>query len=172
MEPFYEKQTLNKGPLLILYRLLRGLSLTLCIIDISQIIAGRPFGDKPASNMELIILTVVITSMYILFYKTALVTCVDKEGVKFKWLPFHNNYTVIKWSEIKEHSIINNHSLKMGFTKINNRSVNDVWGKTALRLLLNDGREIFVGTQQGNEMERCLATSDIHQKSSTFISAD
>lgn len=164
MKPFLEKQTLMKGPLKILHLLFGGLLLLLFYADLSQIVTGIPFGEKPASNIQLIGITTLIAIIYILFYKSALITYIDQEGVKFKWVPYHRNYTLIKWSEIKEHIIIDNHSTKTGYSKINNRTVNGVWGKTALRLLLNDGREFLIGTQKGSEMEGCLKNSNIQQK--------
>ena len=156
MKTFFEKQILLRGPLKFIHLLFFGLLLLLFYADFTQIVAGKPFGDKPASNLQLFALTSLIAIVYILFIKTALVTWIDVEGIKLKWVPYHKNYKLIKWAEIKEYTIINNHSHKVGYTRINNRVVNDVWGETALRLLLNDKREFFIGTQKGNEMESCF----------------
>jgi hypothetical protein len=59
---------------------------------ITQIIFGSPFGDKPAPNFVLLLVTLFIFTLLVLLYQTKLQTRITNEGVSFRWRPFQKTY--------------------------------------------------------------------------------
>ncbi len=72
---------------------------------IKQIILGISFGTNPASDQEIIFITIMIyvvcIALILLFYLTKLTTLIDKDGIWIRYTPFLNRYKLIHWDQIK-----------------------------------------------------------------------
>ena len=153
MNKFFEQQQFNQKWVAVIYILLVGLLLMFLYADFVQIILGHPFGDKPASNTVLIIITLFILLLFIILKSTALVTCIDTEGVKYKWIPFRRKYLIINWNAIKELSIDEGKSLGWGYSINTDTKINNVKGNTCFKIELINGNKIIIGTQKGDELK-------------------
>ncbi len=127
---------------------------------ISQIILGKPFGDKPASDTELILLLVFISLLLILFRSISLTTQITKEGIACKLFPFHLSYRVFKWNEVsncyvRRYSPIMDYGgwgIKYGLKGL----AYNISGNFGIQLELKTGRKILIGTQKPDEVKKLL----------------
>jgi hypothetical protein len=103
---FYEQQQFRQKWTYLIYVLLIALLGLFVYADMEQIILGKSFGDKPASNFVLILLPLLMLVTLLLFYLTKLETRVDEEGIFYKWTPFNKKYKKISWSDINKIEII------------------------------------------------------------------
>ena len=124
--------------------------------DIQQIVFGKPFGDKPAPNLVLIVFTLFISSIIFLLFRAKLETRINKEGVFFKWVPFQTGYTMYKWSNIDKAEIISYSFVGYGFRLTPYGTVHTVGGNKGLQLILKSGRKVVIGTQKSGEIKAIL----------------
>jgi hypothetical protein len=89
---FEEEQQFRQRWVYFVYVLLFALLGLFIYADIEQIIFGKPFGDKPASNFVLLLVTLFILTLLVLLYQTKLETLITDEGVCFRWRPFQKAY--------------------------------------------------------------------------------
>jgi len=120
--------------------------------DIEQIIFGRPFGDKPASNFMLILVTLLIITLIVLLSHTNLETRITDEGVYFRWRPFQKTFRKFTWSEIDKIEIISYGFVGYGWRLTQSGTVYNVAGDTGLRLHLKSGKKVVLGTQKPSEL--------------------
>ncbi|MCW5910644.1 MAG: hypothetical protein KIT62_06195 [Cyclobacteriaceae bacterium] len=73
-----------------------------------QLVLGKPWGDKPASNTLLLITTLgtvtLTTGMLLLFYYAALETRISRYGLEYKYRPFINSWKRIEREAIASYS--------------------------------------------------------------------
>src|SRR5688572_22755561 len=89
---FEEQQQFRQGSMYFIYVLLFLVFGLFIYADIEQIIFRRQFGDKPASNFVLLLVTFFILTMLVLLYQTKLETLITDESVGFRWKPFQMTY--------------------------------------------------------------------------------
>ena len=98
---FYEKQYFRQWWILIIFIGINGLVL---YGSITQIGMGITFGDKPMSDMGLLILTVLLIAFTIcftiFFFLQKLVTKIDEAGIHYKFMPYHKTWRTIAWDNI------------------------------------------------------------------------
>lgn len=131
-----------------------------CYGAISQLVLGKPFGDKPASDAELVILIVFIMLIIILLRSISLVTQITDEEIRCKLFPFHFSFHVYKWTDIsncyvRKYKPIREYGgwgIKYGFGGL----AYNISGNMGIQLELNNGRRILIGTQQPEEVDRII----------------
>ncbi len=69
-----------------------------------QIIVKEPFGDKPVSDIGLMIFAIFSFSLILLFALMKLKTAIDGDGIEMHFFPFVHKR--INWVEIKKASIV------------------------------------------------------------------
>jgi hypothetical protein len=124
--------------------------------DIQQIFLGKPFGDKPAPNFILIIVTLFILTMLLLFYFTKLETRINDDGIFYKWTPFNRKYKKIAWGDISKIELIKYGFVGYGWRLTQYGTVFNVNGNMGLQLILKTGRKIVLGTQKAEELSNTL----------------
>ncbi len=116
-----------------------------------QIIQGLPFGDKPMSDVGLIIFAVFSLGLIILFRLFKLTTKIDHNTIHNQFFPFSNrvvNWQDVKWAEVITYSFVGygiRFSTKYG-------TVYNIKGNGRLALELKSGKKIIIGTQKKHEL--------------------
>jgi len=153
---FNEEQQFRQGWMYIVYLILIAILALLFYADVRQIIFARPFGDKPASNVALLLVTFFILLMLVFFYLLKLETLITDEAVFFRWRPFQVKYKSFPWSQIEKAEIVNYGFVGYGWRWTSFGIVNNVSGQTGLRVQLKSGKKIVFGTQKPGELGECL----------------
>jgi len=107
----------------------------------------------------------VIISVFILFNFLKLKTRIDEKGVYYQYLPFHFSYRFLPWNMIAKCYVRNYNAifeyggwgLKFSFTKRRGKSFT-VKGTIGLQLELLNGKNILIGTQKKEEIQRTIDT--------------
>jgi hypothetical protein len=134
---------------------------------VKQIILGKPFGTKPASDLQVIIITILVyfitISLFLLFYFMKLTTWIDKNGIFIQYTPFMNKKKFIPWNQIKNIYIrkydpimeFGGYGLRYTFKRGIAYNVSGLWG---LQIILNNGKKIMIGTRKSDDLKKLLAT--------------
>lgn len=132
----------------------------------TQLVLGEPFGEKPMSNLSLIILLVLLIIMliatFVLFKKMKLVVEVKSDGLYYKYPPFIlkmrsflkeeiSAFEIRKYKPITEYS---GWGIRYSWSK-SGRAFN-VKGNIGLQLYLTNGKKVLFGTQRGDALIRAM----------------
>jgi hypothetical protein len=131
-----------------------------------QIILGQPFGDKPMSDSGLIVtyslVLVVLGGLIALFLFAELTTQIDREGVHYRFFPFHFKFHLIPREMIEKAEVVTYKPLRdyggWGIRFGSKGKAYNVRGDKGLQLSLQNGRQILFGTQNERELEIFLKT--------------
>ncbi len=135
---------------------LLGLMFSLCLLFIvgiiSQIFMGVPFGDNPAPDWLLILLTLAMFGMTTLFYYASLKTAINTEGVHVYFTPFKTKPRTIRWEEIESWQLRESVPLQefggWGYRLGPGGTVAyTTQGRNVLELNLTNGKKVVIGTQ-------------------------
>ena len=116
-----------------------------------QIIRNETFGDKPTSDLGLIIIAICFFGLIYFFRYMTLKTKIDSIGIKIYFKPFHKKS--VTWNEVKSAKIV-----KYGFVGYGIRfgskygNVYNVKGNKGLAIELQNGKKFLIGTQRENEL--------------------
>lgn len=121
-----------------------------------QIIGGKPFGDKPMSDMGLEISVLLSFAFSVVFYLLRLDTRINSEAIYIRFYPFQLKFKKIKWENVakayvrkyKPISEYGGWGLRLGAYNIK--------GNIGLQLEMKDGSKLLIGTNQGEQLEKVL----------------
>ena len=121
-----------------------------------QIIIGEPFGDKPISDVGLVVFAIIIFSLVGLFILMKLKTNIDTNKIEMNFFPFVRKTT--KWTEIRKAEVVN-YGFVGGWgirlwTKYG--TVYNTKGNKGLAIELLNGKKYLIGTQKVTEMKEIL----------------
>jgi hypothetical protein len=138
-----------------IWLLLIGLGAIAVYGFIQQVLFGVDFGDKPFSNIGLIIFTLFVFGfMYFNWYMT-LITEITNEGIKVTFVPFVKKE--IKWNDLKSAKIVNygfvGYGIRLG-SKYG--TVYNMNGNKGLAVELNNGKKFVIGTQKELELKKVV----------------
>lgn len=132
----------------------------------NQIALGKPFGDKPVSNIGLIsIFAVIVLQMggvTLLLYFTRLILEIREDGIYYRYPPFMNRFKRVDPMQIKEYSVIRYQPLKdFGGWGIKTGSRKfgrgyTISGNMGLFIVFNDGKKVLIGTQRPDAMKKAM----------------
>lgn len=131
-----------------------------------QIINKTPFGDKPMSDVGLILFTIsmFLLSIFIFFFK--LKTRIDEIGIHYQFFPFHLKDKTTYWSDInKIYTRTYNPIGEFGGWGIKNGSYT-ISGNIGIQLDLKDGKKVLIGTKKENEVKQVLVNYNTKIKTS------
>lgn len=140
----------------LIYLFLLGSIVLLIYGVMRQMIWGKPFGDKPAPDFVLIIVTSIMVLVIILLYRAELDSIITKEGIFYRWKPFRKKFTQISWGNVERREIINYGFIGYGWRLTSFGVVYNVAGKEGLHLILKSGEKITLGTQKPQELSDFL----------------
>ncbi len=131
-----------------------------------QIIMGVPFGDKPMSDMGLLLsagLTILITGSLLL---VKLDTFIYKDRIEIRFFPLQLKTLIYSWDEIEDAQVRTYAPLKeyggwgLRYSFNGHGKALNVSGNKGLQLVLKDGKKLLIGTNMPEEMADALAKID------------
>jgi hypothetical protein len=79
---------------------------------VQQLILGKPWGDRPAPDILLVILFLLMAVMLLFFYCIKLETEINETGIYYRLFPFQISPQKIEWSAINSATVIKYHPLR------------------------------------------------------------
>jgi len=132
-----------------------------------QLVMGKPFGDRPASDPGLLLafalVCIVGAGVVVLFWSARLDVSVDDREIFIRFHPFHIRGRRIALSEIAEARArtyrpiaeYGGWGIRMGFGGM----AYNVSGNEGVQLVLTSGKRILIGSQRSGELEAAIASS-------------
>ncbi|MFT6066384.1 MAG: hypothetical protein ACJAQX_002267 [Polaribacter sp.] len=168
MKVFKEEQRFKETWLIIILILAIGVPFLFGVYGIiQQIIYKIPLGQKPMSDVGLIIFTVSMFLLTLLIFFMKLSTRIDEEGIQYQFYPFHFSMKKISWDKIEKVGIrtylpiseFGGWGLRGGFffNKGKEKAVN-ISGNIGIQLILKSGKKLLIGTQKESEAKSVLET--------------
>lgn len=173
MKVFIEEQRFTQSWLIIIVGLSVLVPFAIGVYGlIQQLIYEIPFGDKPMSNLGLIIFTISMFFLIVLVFSMKLNTRIDEKGIYYQFFPFHFKTKFIAWAAI-ENAYVRTYlpisefggwGLRGGFffNKGKEKAIN-VSGNIGIQLKLKNGKKLLIGTQKENEVKQILKTYKIKE---------
>lgn len=146
-----------------LWIILIGIDVFILYGVIKQVINGQQFGNKPASNTELLIISGITLLITILFLIIRLDTQIKKDGVYIKFFPLHLKFRQFTWAQlskcyVRKYSPLGEFGgwgLRFGF----GGKAYNISGNEGLQLEFTDNKKLLVGTQKPKELTEALIAS-------------
>jgi|TARA_B110000967_G_C18862615_1_gene550844 hypothetical protein len=168
MKVFKEEQRFKETWLIIILILAIGVPFLFGVYGIiQQIIYKIPLGQKPMSDVGLIIFTVSMFLLTLLIFFMKLSTRIDEEGIQYQFYPFHFSMKKISWDKIEKVAVrtylpmseFGGWGLRGGFffNKGKEKAVN-ISGNIGIQLILKSGKKLLIGTQKESEAKSVLET--------------
>ena len=120
-----------------------------------QLILKEKFGDKPMSDVGLIVFCIFTFCLIVIFWFMQLKTKIDQNEIRINFFPFFKKR--IMWKDIKSAKIVT-----YGFVGYGIRfgseygTVYNTRGNKGLAIELKSGKKIMIGTQKETEMNEIL----------------
>jgi hypothetical protein len=129
---------------------------------IKQVLGGQAFGDKPAGDTELLLITGTLVIMTLLFLGMRLETKIDKAGIYVRFFPFHLKFKHYSWDSLKRCHVrqyaplmeYGGWGLRLGL--FGKGTAYNVSGNTGLQLEFTDNKKLLIGTKKPEEMTQTL----------------
>ena len=139
-----------------LWLILIGIGILPILGIYKQLIIGEKFGDKPMSDLGLIIFTVFVFSLIAMFWFMQLKTEIDQNGISMHFFPLVKkrvNWKEIKNAEIVNYGFVGGWGIRL-WTKYG--TVYNMKGNKGLAIALTDGNKFLIGTQKPEELTAIL----------------
>lgn len=142
------------------------------VLILNGLIKEIRVSEEDKFKLTSIIVTGFITfCTYLLIFSMKLETRIDETGIAYQFFPFHLKPKLISWkgltkSYVRKYSPIKEYGgwgfrglirIKM-FGIGNEGKAYNMKGNIGIQLVLKNGDEILIGTQEQNDVERVLAT--------------
>ena len=134
----------------------------LCIYGaVQQLIMGKPFGNNPASDSMLVVITVIFGFGFPVFmYKINLTTEVHEDGLYFRFFPLHLSFRQIGLEDIAEFNVEKYRAIidygGWGIKYGRKGQAYNVSGNRGVQLQLSNGKRILIGSQRAEELAEAL----------------
>lgn len=165
---FHEEQRLRQV-------FLRGMMVCLNLLVLSlfgygifsQVVMGRPWGNRPMSDAALVLVAaftlLVIGGVTYLLFTARLMTEVRSDGLYVRFIPFHRDFRKIGWSEIRSFETRVYRPIReysgWGIRYGSRGMAYNVSGNRGVRLELEDGKRILIGSQKADELAAAIASA-------------
>ncbi|WP_447636336.1 hypothetical protein [Flavobacterium microcysteis] len=145
-----------------LWLILLGINGLFLFAVFKQVIAGQQFGDKPMSNIGLLITAGLTILLTILFLNFRLDTLIKKDGIYVRFFPFHLKFNYYAWEKltksfVRQYSPIAEYGgwgLRYGF--LGKGKAFNVSGDKGLQLEFTDNKKLLIGTNKPEELTEVL----------------
>ena len=129
---------------------------------VQQIILGQPWGNKPASNELLVVIFLLSGVLFPVVILTAhLKLDVRPEALVYRFFPFHLHDRTILWKDIIRIQKVTYRPLRdfggWGVRYGRRGKAYSVSGDQGVLLVLDEGRELLIGSKNAPELERAIA---------------
>ena len=121
-----------------------------------QLVLGQPFGDNPASDNIMVILTFIFGFLFPAFiFSMKLVTEVRSDGVYVRFFPFHLSFKKFAYSEINSYKAVHYSALRdyggWGIRYGKNGKAYNISGNDGIMLEFSNGKHLLIGSQRTHE---------------------
>jgi hypothetical protein len=168
MKVFKEEQSFTQTWMIIIFIIALVGPLCVGIYGIiQQIFLKQPFGDKPMSDVGLLIFTFVMLLFSVLIFVCRLSTRIDENGIHYQFFPFHFSLQTIAWSQLEVAKVrtylpiseYGGWGFRSGFfgNKAKGSAYN-VSGDIGIQLKFKNGKKLLIGTQKQEEAKSVLET--------------
>jgi hypothetical protein len=128
---------------------------------VTQLLMGRPFGDRPAADGVLLAIWLAFgVGLPVFFRALRLVTVVDEGGVRFRFVPFHLAERVLRRGHIASYEARTYRPLReyggWGIRSGRGGDAYNVSGDRGVQFVLAGGKRILIGTQRPEEFVAAL----------------
>lgn len=134
---------------------------------IQQVIYGIQFGDKPMSDIGLVIAWVLFGLIIpLLAFQVKMITEVRGDGVYIKFVPFHFEYRGFGYQSIRDYKSVSFSSLKRfggwGIRfNLNGERLYNIAGSEGVKLRLASGDIVIIGSKNPDELKKAIDLSFI-----------
>ena len=128
---------------------------------IQQLFLGKPFGNNPAPDIALIIITVIFGFGFpYLFYKMNLTTEVRTDGIYYRFFPFHLSFHKINLEDLAKYEVRTYNPIRdyggWGIRWGTKGKAYNVSGNRGVYLEFYDGKQLLIGSQKPEEFVEAL----------------
>ena len=129
---------------------------------VQQMIMGVPFGENPMSDFSLLLMGALVFGLSALLWTASLKTEYHADGLQYRFFPFHLKTHQLKWSEVKQASLLRYRPIKdyggwgLRYSFKNGKAFN-VSGNLGIRMELKDGKKILFSTQDPDEVRKVFS---------------
>jgi hypothetical protein len=165
---FYEQQRYKNMVLLSIVILAEVI---LAYYSLDEVLSDNLWGSKQETSWIIILVTLLIpTPMLLAFMFIRLDTIVTEEGIFYRWFPFHRNYEMILWDNVKEVFVVDMKNVGFRWRFTNKYDETNFPGSDyALLILMKSGRKKLIGTRKAEELNRVLIRNSGNRYHSTFV---
>lgn len=144
--------------------ILLAINLLFIYAIVQQLIAGKPFGTKPAPHAVLILVESVMLILFIFFIALKLTTRINTEGIYYRFYPFHFKEKFIAWNSLSDAYMREYNSfyeyggwgIRYGSPKTGQAINTTTSCNKGLQLQFANGRRLLIGTQKPDELESVI----------------
>ncbi|MFO7879508.1 MAG: DUF6141 family protein [Bacteroidota bacterium] len=129
---------------------------------VQQNILDKPFGNNPAPDWLIWLMPVIPLLLLLIFMQSKMITFIDKNGIWFKYLPFHAKYRFYPWDEINS-AYIREYKPMKEFAGYGIRTISpkgsiaySVKENIGLQLSLQSGKRLLIGTSKPDDIQNTL----------------
>ncbi|MFN8244540.1 MAG: hypothetical protein U0X40_10855 [Ferruginibacter sp.] len=139
-----------------------GFNLLFAYAIIQQVVLGVPFGEKPASDGQLILFALIPVALLIFLLLIRLKTKYTEEGIYYRFYPFQLKTTFIAWHELTDVYMREYRSFYEfgGWGIRKGRTGNAIntsqSGTIGLQLQFHNGRLLLIGTRQPDALGKIV----------------
>jgi len=156
---FSEKQKFKQWWLWAILLIINGI---LLVGIFKQLITGQPFGDKPMSNLGLLLTAIPLLLITLLILNIRLDTLIKKDGIYVRFFPFHWSFKKFSWDMIAT-SYVRQYSPLLEYggwgMRIGLFGKGKAWnisGDKGLQLEFTNQKKLLIGTNQPEELAATL----------------
>ena len=133
---------------------------------VSQLVFDEPFGNKPVSNVCLVIQAVVAISVclavLVLLWLSKLLTEVRGDGLYVRFFPFHRRFRKIPLEKVVSFRALTYRPIweygGWGLRWRPGGRAYNVRGRRGVRLEFENGKHLLIGSQRAEELEAAIGT--------------
>jgi hypothetical protein len=131
---------------------------------IQQVVMGKPFGSKPASNETLVLIGLVPFVFLLFLLSIRLKTSYDTEAIHYRFYPFQFKTTTIGWRELQDAYLRDYRSfyeyggwgIRKGSVKYGDAINTSASCRTGLQLVFHNGKKLLIGTREPEQIKKIL----------------
>lgn len=133
---------------------------------IQQVILGKTFGSKPASDFILILAGLLPLVFLFFLMSIKLKTKINDIGIYYRFYPFQFKETVIEWHELRDAYIREYNSfyeyggwgIRTGTPKTGKAINTSASSNKGLQLQFTNGKLLLIGTKKPKELQKIIDT--------------
>ena len=133
---------------------------------VQQVILGKPFGTKPASDLLLMLIGLIPLGFLFFLMSVKLKIKIRDTGIYYRFYPFQFKETFIEWHALRDAYIRDYNSfheyggwgIRIGSPKVGRAINTSASSNKGLQLQFNNGKLLLLGTRRPDEIKLIIDT--------------